>query len=98
MQTYTQNLERCSGRIGHAWAQMAPVRASAAGARTPHIGSEPSLTVLSQQVSEAVVPPSAIACSLAGHGALSHLSGFSSELYLRDKQEQIDKEDACTEP
>ena len=103
MQPDTPNVDartRCSGSIDDAWARMEVLRASAADAQIlQDRGPGPSLTVLSQQVSEAVVPPSATACSLAGYGALSHLSGLSSELYLREKQEEIDREDnTCTEP
>ena len=101
MSAQVQNIEaktRCSGGIVDAWAVVTLVGASAADAGPPaDAAAGPSLTVLNQQVSEGLTPPSVSSCSLAGHGALSHLADFSSELYLRDKQEEIDRQEASTE-
>jgi len=97
METGMQNVEvgtRCSGAIAAVWARVTVVGASVADAR---VRQDTGLTVVSQQLSEGLTPPSVSPCSLAGHGALSHLADLSSELYLKHKQEEIDREEASTE-
>ena len=101
MNTQVQNIEvktRCSGAIMDASAVVMLVGRVRSKRKAPRdTAPGPSLTVVSQQLSEGLTPPSVSSCTLAGYGALSHLADFSSELYLRDKQEEIDREDASTE-
>lgn len=97
METGMRNVEaktRCSGAITSASAWVTVVGMSLADV---WVQPDRGLTVVSQHLSEGLTPLPVSSCSLAGYGALSHLADFSSERYLKEKQEEIDREEASTE-
>jgi long-subunit fatty acid transport protein len=95
MRTDTQSVNSktsCSSRIIDAWTLVMGVNIPVTDAWLTLV-TEPRLTVLNQQVSEGMTPPTPASCDLVGYASLSHLPGLSSESYLAEKQEEIDRED-----